>query len=47
VGAAVGANELDRAKALVNAGVDVLVVDVANGHSKLCIDTVKNLKTNF
>ena len=36
-----------RAKALVEAGCDVLVVDVANGHSKLCIDTVKELKKEF
>jgi IMP dehydrogenase len=41
VGAAVGAKDTDRARALVNAGCDVLVVDIANGHSKLCIDTVK------
>lgn len=35
VGAAVGAKEedLERAEALVNAGADVLVIDVANGHS--------------
>lgn len=25
----------------------MLVVDVANGHSKLCIDTVKELKANL
>jgi IMP dehydrogenase len=29
------------------AGVDVLVVDIANGHSKLCIDTVRELKNRF
>jgi IMP dehydrogenase len=44
VGAAIGANQLDRASALVQAGVDVLVVDMANGHSILCINTVKELK---
>jgi IMP dehydrogenase len=35
VGAAIGANEgdLDRARALVGAGVDVIVVDTAHGHS--------------
>jgi IMP dehydrogenase len=35
VGAAVGVKDgyLQRADALVNAGVDVLVVDVAHGHS--------------
>lgn len=49
VGAAVGAKDdyLARSKALIEAGVDVLVVDVANGHSQLCIDAVKALKTNF
>lgn len=35
VGAAIGANKdyLDRTKRLVDAGADVLVVDIANGHS--------------
>ena len=49
VGAAVGAKDdyLDRAQALIEAGVDVLVVDVANGHSQLCIDAVKSLKKKF
>ena len=44
VGAAVGAKDLVRAKALVAAGADVLVVDVANGHSKLAIDSVREYK---
>ena len=49
VGAAVGAKDdyLQRAKALIEAGVDVLVVDVANGHSQLCIDAVRVLKKTF
>lgn len=40
VGAAIGANKdyLERAEKLQEAGVDVLVVDVANGHSKLAIE---------
>jgi IMP dehydrogenase len=35
VGAAIGANKeyLDRTQKLIDAGVDVLVVDIANGHS--------------
>jgi len=35
VGGAVGANKeyLERAKKLIDAGADVLVVDIANGHS--------------
>jgi len=46
VGAAVGIREgyLDRARALVDAGVDVLVVDVAHGHSEWVLDVVSNLK---
>lgn len=47
MGAAVGANQLDRASALVQAGADVLVVDMANGHSILCTNTVKELKAKF
>ena len=49
VGAAVGAKDdyLERASALIDAGVDVLVVDVANGHSQLCVDAVRTLKKNF
>lgn len=44
VGAAIGVGQLDRAKALVEAGVDVLVLDSAHGHSKGIIDTVKLVK---
>jgi IMP dehydrogenase len=49
VGAAIGANKeyLDRTQKLIDAGVDVLVVDIANGHSTICIDAVKELKENF
>jgi IMP dehydrogenase len=49
VGAAIGAKDdyLERAKKLIDAGVDVLVVDVANGHSKVCIDAVQMLKEQF
>jgi IMP dehydrogenase len=49
VGAAIGANKdyLERASELIKSEVDVLVVDVANGHSKLCIDAVKMLKEQF
>lgn len=32
---------------LVDAGCDVLVVDVANGHSKLAIEATEQLKTQF
>lgn len=40
VGAAVGANKdyIERARQLVDAGCDVLVIDVANGHSRLAMN---------
>jgi IMP dehydrogenase len=44
VGAAIGVNDHDRAKALVEADVDVLVIDTAHGHSRNVIETVKELK---
>ncbi len=44
VGAAIGVGQLDRAKALVEAGVDVIVLDSAHGHSKGIIDTVIAIK---
>lgn len=49
VGAAVGVGResLDRAVALVAAGVDVLVVDSAHGHSKNVIDTVRRLSSKL
>mgnify|MGYP006278455653 CR=1 FL=1 len=37
----------ERAKALVEAGVDVLVLDTAHGHSIGVIEAVKNLKSQF
>ena len=49
VGAAIGVKEdaIDRAKALVEAGVDVLVIDIAHGHSALTINVLKQLKQKF
>jgi IMP dehydrogenase len=47
VGAAIGVGQLDRAKALIDAGVDVLVLDSAHGHSKGIIETVKEIKSKF
>ena len=44
VGAAIGVGQLDRARALVEAGADVLVLDSAHGHSRGIIDTVKAIK---
>ena len=43
-GAAIGVHDYDRAEALVSAGVDVLVVDTAHGHSANVMDTVRELK---
>lgn len=49
VGAAVGtgADTADRVKALSDAGVDIIVVDTAHGHSKGVIDRVRWVKENF
>ena len=47
VGAAVGVNDDERIKALVEADVDVLVVDTAHGHSKNVIDAVSKIKSDF
>ena len=44
VAAAIGVGQLDRAKALVEAGCDVLVLDSAHGHSKGILDTVTAIK---
>ena len=47
VGAAIGVGQIDRAKKLVEAGVDVIVLDSAHGHSQGIIDTLKELKANL
>ncbi len=47
VGAAIGVGQIDRAKALVEVGVDVLVLDSAHGHSKGILDTVKAIKAEL
>ncbi len=44
VGAAIGVYQYDRAKALVEAGVDILVLDSAHGHSKGILETIKEIK---
>ncbi|NPV69492.1 MAG: IMP dehydrogenase [Firmicutes bacterium] len=43
----VGRGTMERAAALVSAGVDVLVVDTAHGHSKGVVRTVRELKDRF
>ena len=49
VGAAIGVGDetLDRAKALIDVKVDVLVVDTAHGHQQNVLNTVKMLKKEF
>ncbi len=44
VGAAVGVNEYERVESLIRAGVDVVVVDSAHGHSANVIQTVAEIK---
>lgn len=43
----IGNEAVLRAEALVAAGVDVVVVDTAHGHSLLVLDTVRELKKKF
>jgi IMP dehydrogenase len=49
VGAAVGitSETLSRVSALIAAGVDVIIIDTAHGHSKGVIDMVKRVRTKF
>jgi len=49
VGAAVGVGPeaVRRAEALIDAGVDVIVIDTAHGHSKGVLETVEKLKGLF
>lgn len=48
VGAAVGyfGEAWERATTLIDAGVDVLVVDTAHGHARLLLDMIRKLKAN-
>ncbi|MCL4169291.1 UNVERIFIED_CONTAM: hypothetical protein GTU68_051628 [Idotea baltica] len=48
VGAAVGVTDaIERAEALIPAGVDMLVVDTAHGHTRGVVDTVSTLKQKW
>jgi IMP dehydrogenase len=49
VGAAVGVSKdrEERLEALVNAGVDVVVIDTAHGHSRGVLDAIRDTKKNF
>ena len=46
VGAAIGASktELDRAKQLIDSGVDMIVIDTAHGHSKNVLSMLNKIK---
>ena len=43
----VGNDGYERAEALIDAGVDFLVVDTAHGHSRGVLDTVTKIKKNY
>ncbi|KQC34171.1 MULTISPECIES: IMP dehydrogenase [Nonlabens] len=49
VAAAIGVtgDAVDRARALVEAGVDAVVIDTAHGHTKGVVDVLKNVKKHF
>ena len=49
VGAAIGVKEdtIDRTRALLEEGVDVLVLDIAHGHNERALNTIKLLKKKF
>jgi IMP dehydrogenase len=47
VGAATGVKDFARVEALINADVDVVIVDTAHGHSKNVLDTVREIKKNW
>ena len=46
-GVGVTADTFDRMRALVDAGVDAIVIDTAHGHSKFVIEKLKEAKANF
>ena len=46
-GVGVTHDTLDRVKALVEAGVDAIVIDTAHGHSKGVVEVLKKVKTSF
>jgi IMP dehydrogenase len=43
----VGADRLERAQALVDAGVDAIVVDTAHGHAQSVLETIAELRRTF
>ena len=49
VAAAIGVTDdaVDRAEALVNAGVDAVIIDTAHGHTKGVVSVLKDIKSKF
>jgi IMP dehydrogenase len=49
VAAAIGVtgDALERATALVNAGVDAIIIDTAHGHTQGVVNTLKEVKNKF
>ncbi|RKS43345.1 IMP dehydrogenase [Gillisia mitskevichiae] len=49
VAAAIGvtADSVERASALVKAGVDAIIIDTAHGHTKGVVEVLKNIKAKF
>lgn len=49
VGAAIGvqASDMERAEALLAAGADLIVLDIAHGHAEHCVKMIKNLRKTF
>ena len=49
VGAAVGVGDdgFERARSLIEAGVDVVVVDTAHGHHRAVLDSIERIKKSF
>ena len=46
-GVGIGKDTLERVEALVKAGVDIIAVDSAHGHSKNVLDKIKEIKNAF
>ncbi len=49
IGAAIGTKKdtMERAEGLINAGVDVLVVDSAHGHSEGVLEQIRQIKSHY
>ena len=46
-GVGIGVDTIERVSALVEAGVDIIAVDSAHGHSKGVLDKIKEIRQNF